>query len=100
MEIEIVTLVVKGSAKLVVPTNLQEQIQVGSRSVAHRRVLDFKLRGDTSDRDNSQRLGDNTSMYLYVKLNWDANRLLPAESKDCLNSASYENRNMSARRTL
>ena len=44
---------------------------------------------------------DNTSsMYLYVKLNWDANRFLPAESKDCLNSASYENRNMSARRTF
>ena len=36
---------------------------------------------------------DNTSsMYLYVKLNWDANRFLPAESKDCMNSASYEYR--------
>ena len=44
---------------------------------------------------------DNTSsMYLYVKLNWDANRFLPAENKDCLNSASYENRNMSTRRTF
>ena len=31
-----------------------------------------------------------SSMYLYVKLNWDANRFLPAESKDCMNSASYE----------
>ena len=42
---------------------------------------------------------DNTSsMYLYVKLNWDANRFLPAESKDCMNSASYDYRNMSARR--
>ena len=42
---------------------------------------------------------DNTSsMYLYVKLNWDANRFLPVESKDCMNSASYEYRNMSARR--
>ena len=39
-----------------------------------------------------------SSMYLYVKLNWDANRFLPAESKDCMNSASYEYRNMSARR--
>ena len=38
------------------------------------------------------------SLYLYVKLNWDANRFLPAESKDCMNSASYEYRNMSARR--
>ena len=34
---------------------------------------------------------DNTSsIYLYVKLNWDANRFLQAESKDCMNSASYE----------
>ena len=42
---------------------------------------------------------DNTSsMYQYVKLNWDTNRFLPAESKDCMNSASYEFRNMSARR--
>ena len=42
---------------------------------------------------------DNTSsMYLYVKLNWDANRFLPVESKDCMNSASYEYRKMSARR--
>ena len=37
-------------------------------------------------------------MYLFVKLNWDANRFLPAESKDCMNPASYEYRNMSARR--
>ena len=37
-------------------------------------------------------------MYLYVKLNWDASRFLPAESKDCMNFASYEYRNMSARR--
>ena len=42
---------------------------------------------------------DNTSsMYLYVKLNWDANFFFPVESKDCMNSASYEYRNMSARR--
>ena len=39
-----------------------------------------------------------SSMYLYVKLNWDANRFLPVESKDCMNSSSYEYRNMSARR--
>ena len=37
-------------------------------------------------------------MYLYVKLNLDANRFLPAESKDCMNSASYEYRNKSAMR--
>ena len=42
---------------------------------------------------------DNTSsMYLYVNLNWDANRFLPAVGKDCMNDASYEYRNMSARR--
>ena len=29
-------------------------------------------------------------MYLYVKLHYDANRFLPAESKDCINSASNE----------
>ena len=39
-----------------------------------------------------------SSMYLYVKFNLDANRFLPAENKDCMNSASYEYRNMSARR--
>ena len=34
-------------------------------------------------------------MYLYVKLNWDANFFFLVESKDCMNSASYEYRNMS-----
>ena len=61
MEIEIVTFVVKGSMKLTVPTDWQEQIQVGSRSVALRRVFDLKLRGGgggvTSDLDNYQSLG-------------------------------------------
>ena len=101
MEIEIVTFVVKGSAKLTVPTDWQEQIQVGSRSVALRRVFDLKLRGIhlTEIILKVWLLMDKTSsMYLYVKLNRDANRFLPAESKDCMNSASYEYRNMSARR--
>ena len=101
MEIQIVTFVVKGSMKLTVPTDWQEQIQVGSRSVAFRRVFDLKLRGYIWPRyfSKSGLLMDKTSsMYLYVKLNWDANRFLPAESKDCMNSASYEYRNMSARR--
>ena len=35
---------------------------------------------------------DTVSMYLYLKLNWDSNRFLPTESKDCMNSASYEYR--------
>ena len=45
MEIEIVTFVIKGSAKLTVPADCQDQIQVGSRSVALRCVFDLKLRG-------------------------------------------------------
>ena len=36
-------------------------------------------------------------MYLYVKLNRDASRFLPAESKDCMNSASYEYRKLARR---
>ena len=57
MEIEIVTFVVKGSTKLTVPTDWQEQIQVGSRSVTLRRVFLSQAQGDTSDRDNSWSLG-------------------------------------------
>ena len=49
-------------------------------------------------REESALMDNSSSMYRYVKLNWDANRLLPVESKDCMNSASYESRNMSARR--
>ena len=45
MEIVIVTFVEKGSSKLTVPTDWQEQIQVGSRSVALPIVFDLKLRG-------------------------------------------------------
>ena len=45
MEIEIVTLVVKKSAKLTDPTDWQEQIRVRSRSFAFRRVFDLKFRG-------------------------------------------------------
>ena len=45
MEIEIVMFVVKGSAKWAVPIDWQEQIQVGSRSVALRSVFDLKFRG-------------------------------------------------------
>ena len=45
MEIEIVRFVVKVRAKLTVHTDWQEQIQVGSKRVALRRVFDLKLRG-------------------------------------------------------
>ena len=45
MEIEIVTFVVKGSAKLTFPTDWQWQIHVESRRVALRRVFDLKHRG-------------------------------------------------------
>ena len=44
-EIEIVTFVVKGSAKLNVPLERWEQIWVESRSVALRRVFDLKVSG-------------------------------------------------------
>ena len=37
------------------------------------------------------------SMYRYVKLNWDANCFFLADSKDCMESALYEYRNISAR---
>ena len=58
MEIEIVTFVVKGSATLTVPIEWQEQIQVGRRSVALRRVFDLKF-------SKSELLIDKTSsMYL------------------------------------
>ena len=33
------------------------------------------------------------STYLYVKLNWDANRFLPAESKECSKFNKGEGRN-------
>ena len=102
MEIEIVTFIVKGNVKLTVPTDWQEKIQVGSRCVALRRVSDLKLSGIHLTEIILEvcvlLMGKTSSMYLYVKLNWDANRFLPAESKDCMNSASYEYRNMSARR--
>ena len=45
MEIKTVTIVVKGNVKLTVPTDWQEWIQVGSRSVALRRVFDLKSGG-------------------------------------------------------
>ena len=45
MEVEIVTFVVKGSAQLTVTHDRQDEIQVGSRGVALRRVFDRKLSG-------------------------------------------------------
>ena len=52
-----------------------------------------QVQQDTSGPCNSQTLSfieKILSMYLYVKLNRDANCFLPVESKICLNSASYE----------
>ena len=89
MKIEIVTFVAKGSAKLTVPTDWQEQIQAGSRSVALCRVFDLKLRGIHLTKIILKVWvinGKTSSIYLYVKLNWDANRFFPAESKDCMHS--------------
>ena len=39
-----------------------------------------------------------SSMYRYVRLNRVANCFFPVESKDCMNSASYEYRKMSVRK--
>ena len=49
MEIEIITLVVTDSANLTVPPDGQEQIQVGSRSVALRGDFDLKLSGSSAE---------------------------------------------------
>ena len=56
---------------------------------------------DTFEPDNSQSLGSWLTIChqcICVKFIWDANFFFPVESKDCMNSASYEYRNMSARR--
>ena len=53
---EIVTFVVKGSAKLVDPTDWQEHIQEGIRRVALCSVFLSRDQWDTSDRDHSQNL--------------------------------------------
>ena len=101
MEVEIVTFFVKWGAQLTVTLDRQEKIQGGSRDVALRRVFDLKLSGIhlTEIILKSGLLIDNaSSMYLYVKLNWDANFFFPVQSKYCMNSASYGYRNMSARR--
>ena len=95
MEIEIVTLVVKGSAKLTVPTDGQELLQVASKSVALRRVFDLKLR-DIYLTEIIFKVWVINWKYvidvsIHVKLNWDANHFLPTESKDRMNSAlSYQ----------
>ena len=41
-------------------------------------------------------MDDTSSMYLYVKLNWDVNRFILTKNKDYMNSTSYEYRDMSA----
>ena len=100
MEVETVTFVVKGSAQLTVPSDRQEPIQVGNRGVSLCRVFYLKFSGIhlTQLFSKSGLLIDNTSsMYLYVKLNWDAYFFFPIESKECMKSASYEYRKMSAR---
>ena len=45
-EVEIVTFLIKGSAQLTVPPDLQGKIQVGSRGVALSRVFLLKLSGE------------------------------------------------------
>ena len=80
MEIEIVTFVVKGSVKLTVPTDWQEQIQVGSRSVALRRVFDLKLKLQI------------TSYYFSIDLRFDCifKPILFATFKSTLSQTFYQ----------
>ena len=88
MEIKI-TLVVKGSVKLTVTTDWQELIQVRSTSVALRRVFDLELRG--------------IHLIEIILKVWVINEqyvidvfICEVELRCCMNSDSYEYRNMSA----
>ena len=66
---------------------------VKSRSVALWRVFDLKFNAIHLAKVIQGLFVDESSsmyMYLYVKLNRDANCFLPVESKDCRNSASNE----------
>ena len=102
VEIEIVTLVINSSVKLTVSPDRQKLIQVRSRSVALCRVFDLEFNGIHLAQVILKLwvvYGQNIiDVPVYVKLNRDANCFPPVESKECINSASYEKRNMSARR--
>ena len=79
--------------KLAIPSKRQEQIQVGSRNIAVRHVFDLKLWGIHLTEIILKVWVINEQYVIDVlKLNWDANRFLPAENKDCINSASYKYR--------
>ena len=69
IKIEIVTLVVKGIAKFAITLDLRGQIQVGSRSVAFRRVFDLKLKGIhlTKTFSKSQSLIGNSQIQYFIE---------------------------------
>ena len=83
MEIEIVVFVVKGSAKLTsLPMHWQEQIKVWSISVVLLHVFDLKLSVMHLTQIIRESVYFMSSMYPYVKVNWDANYFFPVDSKD------------------
>ena len=80
---------------LVLQSNGVLKIKFGSRRDAQRRVFDLEISWIhlTEKILKFRLLTDNaSSMYLYVKLNWNVNCFLPDESKLCRNYASYEYR--------
>ena len=104
MEVKIVTFVVKGSVQLTVPPDRQEKIQVGSRGVALIRVFYLKLSGLHLTKIIFKNLNYwltifTSSMYRYVKLNWDANRTFLSSREQILYEFCFVwVQNMSARR--
>ena len=102
MEVEIVTFVVKGSAQLTVHSRSTGVNPSRKQRCCSQSCLWSQAQRDTFDQDNSQSLGYwLTIRHLCICL-WSWNEMLffsfQFESKDCMNSASYEYRNMSARR--
>ena len=92
MENEIVTLVVKGIARLNILPEWQEQVQVGNRSITLCYVFMLKLNGIhlTKIILKSGLSMDNTSwMCLYVRLNWDANKMSALWPSDNLRDNMY-----------
>ena len=92
MKIEIVTCVIIGSMKLIVPLDRQKYIQVRSRSCVLCRVFDLNFNGIHLARAILKLwvvYGQNI-INVPLKLDQDVNCVLLVESKDCIHSASYE----------
>ena len=62
------------------------------------RCLWSQVQKDTSGRDYFRILGCLWTVHHQCTCKWDAKCFFPVESKDCMKSASYESRKMSARR--